>query len=73
MYFDKIGEFLSKPDPISGLPIAFLWAAAELNNRGTLKVCKKITKIAQTNSGFILGDGANPMMKFPSEILKLSI
>ncbi len=39
--------------------IAFLWAAAEINNKDTLKLCKKITKITDPNSVFFLGDGTN--------------
>ncbi len=53
--FEKIGEFMTKFDPILGPPIG----------KGTLKICRKITKITHPNSDFFLGDGANNTMKFP--------
>ncbi len=50
--FGKIGEFLTKVDPISGPPTAFLWAAAKIHNKDAVKVCGKITKITDPNLGF---------------------
>ncbi len=71
--FEKIDESLTKFDPISRVPTYFLQTAPENNNKGTLKVCRKITKITDPNSGFFLDNGANLKMKFPSELSKLSI
>ncbi len=61
--FEKITQFLTKFDPISGPPIAFLGATTKISNRGTLQVCRKITKITHPNSVFFLGDVANPRMR----------
>ncbi len=66
-------EFLTQFDPISGRLIAFLHAAAEINNKDTVKVCSKIMKIADLDLGFFLDDGTNPRMKFPAELQTLSV
>ncbi len=55
-------------DRVSGTPTAFLQTAAKINNKDTLKVCRKITKITNPNCGFFLGDGANLRMKFLAEL-----
>ncbi len=50
-------EFLTQFGPISGPVIAFLQAAAEINNKDTLKVRRKITIITDPNLGFFLAMG----------------
>ncbi len=61
-------EFLTKVDPILGPLIAFSRVTAKINDKNTLKVCRKIAKITDPNLGFFLGDGVNPKMKFPAEL-----
>ncbi len=50
-------EFLTQFDPISWPPIAFLLAAAKINNIDTLKICRKVTKITDPNLWFFLAMG----------------
>ncbi len=49
MYFRKNRRIF---DQISELPLDFLLAAVEINNKDTLKVCRKIMKISDPNLGF---------------------
>ncbi len=50
-------SFLRILDQILGPLIAFLRAAAKINYKDTLKVCRKITKITDSNVGFFLAMG----------------
>ncbi len=61
-------RILTQFDPISGPSIAFSRAAAEINNKDTSKVGRKITKITDLNLEFFFGDWANSRMKFPAEL-----
>ncbi len=69
--FEKINKFLTKFDPISGLPIAFLQATAKIDNEDTLKVCRKITKITDLNLGFFLGNGGIFQQEVPVRTFKI--
>ncbi len=55
-FFRKLANF-NQIQPYFEDAIAFLRTAAKINNKSTLKVCRKITKITHPNSGFFLGDG----------------
>ncbi len=61
-------QFLTQFNSISGPPIAFLQVATEINNKNTLKVCRKITKFTDPNLFSFLSNGANLWMKFPPEL-----
>ncbi len=50
-------KFLTQFDLISRPLIAFSRAAAEINNKDTLKVCRKSTKITDPNLGLFLAMG----------------
>ncbi len=67
---DREHSFLRIFNPIRpnfGAMDSYLQSAAKINNKDTLKVCRKITKITDPNLGFFLSYGANLKMKFPAQ------